>query len=397
VSHQICSAEYRLFEMGFDPQLREILHRLPSSRQSLLYSATLPSSVAEFAQAGLSNPALIRLDTEVKVSPDLSMAFFPVKFREKEAALLALLDRVLRSPGQSLSGRESSQAIIFVSTRHHVEYLATLLVTAGHRVAHIYGSLDQTARHRQLESFRKGEQALLVVTDVAARGLDIPVMENVINYDFPASSRIFVHRVGRTARAGRKGAAWSFIAPNDMPYFIDLEAFLGSRIIGSDQGSYALIPHDAIDEKAEYIVSSLEETQPQLAALRRVMLRGQAMFDRSRSKASSQAYRDAKAYSKLAGQGENLVPVHAAFPLADSGEEAEARGRLVSAVQTYKPNETVFEIGIRGQSPGAVLMKARRKSISRREQQPPKQTDSGSEMKSTLSLPIQVNTRFTIR
>ncbi|KAG8984958.1 ATP-dependent RNA helicase dbp10, partial [Tulasnella sp. 427] len=200
----------RLFEMGFATALHEILQRLPSSRQSVLLSATLPETLVEFAKAGLQQPKFVRLDSESKISPDLRLAFFSVKETEKDGCLLSLLRDVIKIPLAEKSAKSKSvrspksasskQAIVFAATKHHVEYLYNLLDTAGYGVSFIYGSLDQTARRLQMDAFKQGSTAILVVTDVAARGIDIPVLENVINYDFPAGPKVFVHRVGRTAR-----------------------------------------------------------------------------------------------------------------------------------------------------------------------------------------------------
>lgn len=199
----------RLFEMGFAAQLTEILHALPASRQTLLFSATLPASLVEFARAGLQDPSLVRLDAETKVSPDLQSAYFSVKGAEKEGALLHVLNDVIQIPlgspdgvGQD-SGKSSKKrkrgsdapsgrgkptehsTIVFVATKHHCEYLQALLLNQGFSVSCVYGSLDQTARKEQVENFRQGRSNILVVTDVAARGIDIPILANVINYDFP--------------------------------------------------------------------------------------------------------------------------------------------------------------------------------------------------------------------
>jgi ATP-dependent RNA helicase DDX54/DBP10 len=113
-------------------------------------------------------------------------------------------------------GNADKQTIIFVATKHHVEYVANLLTNAGYALSYIYGSLDQVARRQQIEQFRRGFTNLLVVTDVAARGIDIPILENVINYDFVDGSKVFVHRVGRAARAGRRGWAYSLISPDEV-------------------------------------------------------------------------------------------------------------------------------------------------------------------------------------
>ena len=183
----------RLFEMGFASQLTEILHSLPASRQTLLFSATLPKTLVEFARAGLQEPKLVRLDAESKVSPDLQSAFFNVKSAEKEGALLHILQDVIKMPlgrprgaetshqgkkrkrnSQGASGHESPtehSTIIFSATKHHVEYLNALLRTSGYAVSYVYGSLDQAARKLQIQNFRSGLTNILVVTDVAARGI----------------------------------------------------------------------------------------------------------------------------------------------------------------------------------------------------------------------------------
>ena len=209
----------RLFELGFAVQLGEILHALPPSRQTLLLSATLPKSLVEFARAGLQEPKLVRLDSESKMSPDLQSAFFVAKTAEKEGALLFIIQSLIQIPtgptkisqeGKTITSNTSKtkkrkrseietkanesptehSTIIFTATKHHVEYLASFLKSAGYEgVSFVYGSLDQAARRRQIEDFRTGKSNILVVTDVAARGLDVPVLENVINFDFPTKPK----------------------------------------------------------------------------------------------------------------------------------------------------------------------------------------------------------------
>lgn len=225
----------RLFEMGFSEQLNELLASLPMQRQSLLFSATLPGSLVEFAKAGLVNPVLVRLDTETKISENLETLFVSMKNDEREANLLYLLQEVIkldmatseqivkyakvmkrsdedfgdndenktitnfRKKKEALDLRAAKAnelpsekaTIIFVPTKHHVEYISQLLRDAGYLISYIYGSLDQFARRQQLFNFRCGLTSLLVVTDVAARGIDIPILANVINYSLPASSKIF--------------------------------------------------------------------------------------------------------------------------------------------------------------------------------------------------------------
>ena len=212
----------RLFELGFSQQLHEILHKLPESRQTLLFSATLPKLLVDFSKAGLSDPVLMRLDVDAKLSKDLQLLFFGVKPEEKEAALLYTLRNVVR---------QKALTIIFVATKHHVEYLQTLLTDAGIKNTYIYGALDMEARKIHLAQFRSGKIPVLIVTDVAARGLDIPLLDYVINYHFPGYPKVFVHRVGRVARAGRSGTAISLVSNDELPYLLDFQLFVGRPLI----------------------------------------------------------------------------------------------------------------------------------------------------------------------
>ncbi|KAI0769699.1 DEAD-domain-containing protein [Trametes elegans] len=397
----------RLFEMGFQTALSEILHRLPPTRQSLLFSATLPKSLVEFAKAGLQNPKLVRLDAETKISSDLRMAFFSVKQAEKDACLLVLLRDVIGVPfgtpnleandtdtqGANKKGKGKARAkhsehaiaphqtLIFAATKHHVEYLTNLLRAAGYAVSHIYGSLDQTARTQQMDQFRRGRTNILVVTDVAARGIDIPILENVVNYDFPQGARVFVHRVGRTARAGRQGWAWSFVTAAEVPYLLDLQLFLGrplkSEVSGSGDDVYTeslvLGPfdRDSVDEEVEYIKKLYEENH-HLAPLRDVMRKGQGMYERSKGQASPASYKKTKGLLKdgrwgYSGTESSSHPVllrrnpDAAAKLA---EEAKRRA-LLKVVDSFRPAETIIEIGARGNAETAQLMKQRRKALSK--------------------------------
>lgn len=403
VQYAVFDEADRLFEMGFETALTEIVHKLPASRQTLLFSATLPKSLVEFAKAGLQNPKLVRLDAESKLSTDLKMAFFSVKQAEKDACLLLLLRDVIGVPLGSPKSEETEdstdkkykgkgklrhseiataphQTLVFAATKHHVEYLTTLLTTAGYAVSHIYGALDQTARSQQMEQFRRGQTSVLVVTDVAARGIDIPVLENVVNYDFPQGARVFIHRVGRTARAGRQGWAWSFVTNTELPYVLDLQLFLGRPIKSEltqagDQAyteSLVLGPfeRDKVDEEVEY-VRRLDEENHNLPILREVMRKGHGMYERSKGKASQPSYKRTKEMIKegkgIVGSASGIHPVF--FRSKDVSiavkklEAEDKRKALLQTVNAFKPLETVLEIGARGNTETANLMKQRRKAL----------------------------------
>ena len=369
--------------MGFEVQLHEILHRLPTTRQNLLFSATLPTAVAEFTKAGLVNPLLLRLDAEQRVSEDLSLTFFDVKPTTKDAGLLAILESVLAISANVENGKSTAQAIIFVSTKHHVEYLTALLTAAGYRANHIYGSLDQVARQRQLAAFRAGDAELLVVTDVAARGLDIPVMDNVINYDFPSGVRNFVHRVGRTARAGRKGAAWSLVTRDDLPYLLDLQTFLEKPLTDKSHGCLYMIPQATIDLKVEHI-HTLEETAAELSNLRLTMERGRSMFERSRTKASSSAHRAVKA-ERLQSGTQSASRIYPSFTPHYEGA-SERQAVLLASLQDYSPSETVWEMGNRGPKGSVDLMAARRRVMEHRSKSTSRTQETSSVIEITQDL-----------
>ena len=399
----------RLFEMGFQVSLSEILKRLPSSRQTVLFSATLPKSLVEFAKAGLKDPKLVRLDVESKIGDDLRMAFFTVRQAEKDACLLALLRDVIKVPladeiknetsstennNKKQKGKTKSltdpllpahQTLIFAATKHHVEYLLNLLTLSGYAASHIYGTLDQSARTHQMELFRSGQTNILIVTDVAARGIDIPVLGNVVNYDFPQGARVFVHRVGRTARAGRKGWAWSFVGRKEVPDVVDLEGFLGRRLINGlvDGWDYenervyteclvlGTFPRERIDEDVEYI-RSLDKVHGSLDTLRQVMCRAQGMYERSKGKASNGSYKRAKEI--MSEEWRDVVHPILMFRGGGTHEkkgEEENRKKLLGVVSTFRPKETVFEVGSSSKgglgtgSDVAKLMKERRKALQK--------------------------------
>ncbi|KAH0625436.1 hypothetical protein JD844_014953 [Phrynosoma platyrhinos] len=249
----------RLFEMGFAEHLKEIISRLPESRQTVLFSATLPKLLVEFARAGkpldlvigLTEPVLIRLDVESKLSEQLKVG---------ELA-------------QSLQGDAQ-----------------------GVDCTHVYSSLDQTARKINIGKFTHGKCSVLIVTDLAARGIDIPLLDNVINYSFPAKPKLFLHRVGRVARAGRSGTAYSFVAPDETPYVFDLHLFLGRPLVFASphekptdrDGMFGRVPQNIIDDE-ESLLQTDHERSLDLQNLRRVADNAQKQYQKSRPAPSAES------------------------------------------------------------------------------------------------------------
>ena len=375
---------------GFAAQLTEILHALPSSRQTLLFSATLPKSLVEFARARLQEPHPTQLDAESKVSPDLESSFFTVKSSEKEGAILYLLNDVIRipmGPSQAAASTEEEKienkkrkrhsdrptsiesptahsTIVFVSTKH-VDYLASLLRHAGFAVSHAYGSLDQTARRMQVQTFRTGLTNILVVTDVAARGIDTPDLANVVNYDFPPQPKIFVHHVGRTARAGRRGRSYSLVTELDAPYLLDLQLFLSRNLIlGNSDGGMADfahnvvvggLPRDALERNVE-LASKLIDEDTELGALRTVAGKGERLYIRTRNHASIESAKRAKA----AVGSEGWTAVNQLFH-KETDVPGDETASMLARVSSFRPQETIFEIGKRGNGGvAAEIMQKRR-------------------------------------
>lgn len=324
----------RLFEMGFAEQLHELLALMPSTRQTALFSATLPRSLVDFATAGLTNPTLIRLDADTKLSEDLRNVFLSVQTESKDAALLYLLKNVIKSREQL--------TIIFAATKHHVEYLQELLKSYGYKVGYIYGSLDQEAREQAIINFRNGFWTILIVTDVAARGIDIPLLDNVINYDFPCKPKLFVHRVGRAARAGRSGTAYSLAAPDELPYLIDLQLFLGQKLALASANSSVLDSSGLLGTPLQEWIDAEEEvirqkiaTVPFLEDLKKVTKNAYKLYYKTRSPASPESHGAAKELLQKLSVTPCLHPIFKDLISKDSRAQVD----MVSAIRGYKPKQ----------------------------------------------------------
>lgn len=235
-------------------------------------------------------------------------------------------------------------------------------------MSHAYGSLDQTARKMQVQDFRTGMTNILVVTDVAARGIDIPILANVINYDFPAQPKVFVHRVGRTARAGKKGWSYSLVRESDAPYLLDLQLFLGKRLVlgrdGGDGLNYAedvivgSLVRDQLERSCEGVSKLLGEDSDMLA-LRSVATKGERLYLKTRNAASSESARRAKGVTA----SKSWMALHPLFQDETNYAEIE-RASMLARVSGFRPQETVFEIGKRGAtSEAAEVMKKRRRTL----------------------------------
>lgn len=193
----------RMLDMGFTIQIERILKFMPQTRQTMLFSATLPQNIVTISKQYLNNPVRVAVDAPSSAATQITHEVIRVNEGEKHSRLL-----------QELAARTGS-IIIFVKTKFGTEKLAMKLTKEGHSAEAIHGDLRQSKRDRIIANFRAKKYRILVATDVAARGLDIPHIEHVINHDLPQCAEDYIHRIGRTARAGAQGSAVCLITPTD--------------------------------------------------------------------------------------------------------------------------------------------------------------------------------------
>lgn len=210
----------RMLDMGFMPDIKRICEALPEARQTLMFSATFEGEIAVIAKTLLKQPKTIQIASQHEKHKNIEQKLLYVDDMTHKNKLL---EHLLIDP-------EVNQAIIFTSTKRHADVLAEDLYAAGHRTAALHGDMTQHARNRTLTKLRHGDVKVLVATDVAARGIDIHGITHVINYDLPKFAEDYVHRIGRTGRAGNSGIAISFAAHNDRFQVRKIEQFTGQRI-----------------------------------------------------------------------------------------------------------------------------------------------------------------------
>ncbi|HEY9731024.1 MAG TPA: DEAD/DEAH box helicase [Drouetiella sp.] len=209
----------RLLDMGFMPQVRKIIAKVSKERQTLMFSATIDSRIERIASDFMQDPIAVRVNpTQVEPKEIEQEIMFVTEF-SKDALLAKLIVQ-----------HQMNSAIVFTRTRRRASWVTDRLKEAGINAEEIHSDISQSQRERTLESFRNGKFPILVATDVAARGLDIPAITHVVNYDLPDSPDDYVHRIGRTGRAGRTGVAFSFISDEQRHMVRDIEKRIGKSL-----------------------------------------------------------------------------------------------------------------------------------------------------------------------
>jgi ATP-dependent RNA helicase RhlE len=209
----------RMLDMGFINDVDAILRKTPMSRQTILFSATIPDGVRDLAARYMFEPETVEMHTGTKVTPNVEHVFYPVRQEQKERLLAELLER-----------ENADKTLIFTATRERTSELALALRKRRHEVLSLSSLLSQENRQRALAIFRRGECSVLVATDVAARGLDVVDIDLVVNYDLPMLPEDYVHRIGRTGRAERSGRALTLVSELDTRRAADIERLLREKI-----------------------------------------------------------------------------------------------------------------------------------------------------------------------
>jgi ATP-dependent RNA helicase RhlE len=209
----------RMLDMGFLPAIRRILAMVPAKKQTMLFSATMSEEIERLARTTLTQPALIEVSPRGKAPITVDQVAYPVAQESKTALLIDLLER-----------EKFERVLVFARTRRGAERLSHILGARDHSVNRIHSDRSQPQREAALRGFRDGRTRVLVATDIAARGLDVDAVSHVINYDVPSAPEDYVHRIGRTGRAGNRGRAITIVAPVDELSMRAIERLTGKEI-----------------------------------------------------------------------------------------------------------------------------------------------------------------------
>jgi ATP-dependent RNA helicase RhlE len=209
----------RMLDMGFIPDVKKIIAALPTRRQTILFSATLPQTIGTLAEGMLSEPRCIQIKASEKTIPKIEQKLLFVEQRNKKALLMDILHR-----------QDFKKALVFTRTKRKAQNLSIQLSRRRVRADALHGDKTQSARQKALDGFHRGSTKVLVATDIASRGIDVTDIDHVINYDLPVEPEVYIHRIGRTARAGKSGIALSFCDTSELGHLDQIEKLLKLKL-----------------------------------------------------------------------------------------------------------------------------------------------------------------------
>jgi ATP-dependent RNA helicase RhlE len=292
----------RMLDMGFLPDIRRILKHVPSKRQTLFFSATMPQPIVELSREMLKHPAMISIERQAAPPSGITQSVFPVPQDLKLPLLQTLLDR-----------GEIHNAIVFTRTKHRANRVYEQLERRKVRVARIHGNRSQMQRTEALAGFKSGKYRILVATDIAARGIDVEALSHVVNFDVPNVPDDYIHRIGRTARAEMTGDAITFVAPDEEA---DLRAI--ERAVGKRLPRVTVPDFDYKHRPTEKLEIPIHE---RIAAIR-----ARKADDRARSKAKAERRAGAQAtQSAPPSRQHRPVQPHRSAPAAPAGHSNRGR------------------------------------------------------------------------
>ncbi len=219
----------RMLDMGFIHDVRKLLEILPQKRQTLFFSATMPKEISHLADDILDNPIKIEVTPVSSTADTVKQAVFFVKKTDKKLLLSTILEN-----------KKMTSVLVFTRTKHGADRVVRELEKSGVSAQAIHGNKSQNNRQRALANFKTGKTRVLVATDIAARGIDIDELMFVVNYDLPNEPESYVHRIGRTGRAGNDGVALSFCDQEEFEYLLDIEKLIGRKIRRMENHPYAI-------------------------------------------------------------------------------------------------------------------------------------------------------------
>ena len=242
----------RMLDMGFIHDVKKLIAALPHKRQSLFFSATMPPEIVKLSSTILNNPSKVQVTPVSSTADTINQSLYFVDKGNKNALLIDIL-----------KDKNIKTALVFTRTKHGADKVVKMLVKSHIKAEAIHGNKAQNARQRALTNFKAQTTRVLVATDIAARGIDVDDLGFVINYEIPNIAETYVHRIGRTGRAGANGIALSFCDAEEKEYLRDIEKLIGKKIPVIDNHPYPLIDHNPVKtEKTHQRRPNLSRTKP---------------------------------------------------------------------------------------------------------------------------------------